>query len=170
MGFFSNLLDIGKSLLPVAATVLGFPSAGVGTDLGAKTAAAIVTSTPAGQDIVRQSIAARTTGTTRPRITITDRTMRKDGVEIGEKNFVETVVQTFAPDGTIIREKVFAGAPFLMKKDLVIAKRVFKLASKLHGKLPRRTMKQSEMSKLNEAILDKAKSNLLTGPTCPPKC
>ncbi len=87
----------------------------------------------------------------------------------GMKNVVTTTIMTTAPDGTVLKTVTKKGRPFLMKSDIVAAKRVFKLSSKLHSKLPKRTLKQSEMSKLNEAALEETRRRL-TGPSCPPKC
>ena len=58
----------------------------------------------------------------------------------------QTVVQTIdRANGMVLFQEVFKGAPFLMRHDIVVAKRVFKLAQKLHGRLPRRTVKRKHM-------------------------
>lgn len=81
------------------------------------------------------------------------------------KNTVRTVVQTINPAGQVIRQEIFPGRPFLMQKDFTIAKRVIKLAAKAHGKIPRRTVKQSDTSKINEAIKDKVLRTVVQDPT-----
>lgn len=87
----------------------------------------------------------------------------------GTKNIVTTIVETRNATGQLIRTETLKGAPFLMKTDIVAAKRVHKKFVKLGQKLPRRTVQQSQASKLTEAIQDKAMQQIL-GPSCPPKC
>lgn len=76
-----------------------------------------------------------------------------------------TLVQTLdLASGRIIRTRVLPGTPFLMNADVQAAKRVFKLSSKLHGKMPRRTVKESEVTKLKNAAVQQAIANV----SCPP--
>jgi len=88
----------------------------------------------------------------------------------GLKNVVRTVVQTIAPNGTIVRSELLMGRPFLMDKDIVTAKRVFRQSRKLAGKIPRKTVKQSQSAQLKEAVVQQALQNLISGPCPPPPC
>jgi len=57
--------------------------------------------------------------------------------------FRQTVVQTIQRGtNVVIKQEIFRGAPFLMQHDIVVAKRVFRMATKLHGRLPRRSAKR----------------------------
>jgi len=77
-----------------------------------------------------------------------------------------TIVQTLDITTGRITSKVMEGAPHMMNKDLRAAKKVFRLAAKLHAKMPRRTVKESETTKLKNAAVQAAMKNV----TCPPKC
>jgi len=79
------------------------------------------------------------------------------------KNRVLTVVQTFDPAGRVVKQTVLDGRPFLMNKDLVIAKRVFRTIQKASTRLPRKTVKESATKQLTSAVTEKALSNVLTG-------
>ncbi len=68
------------------------------------------------------------------------------------KNLVITRIQTLNPAGQIIKEVVKRGRPFLMASDFNTAKKVFKLATKAHGKLPRRSVKQSLSKQITDAV------------------
>ncbi len=68
------------------------------------------------------------------------------------KNMVITRIQTINPAGQVIKEVIRRGRPFLMATDFNTAKKVFKLATKAHAKLPRRSQKQSLASQITEAV------------------
>jgi len=75
--------------------------------------------------------------------------------------------------GVVLRVETLKGAPFLMRSDVLIARRVFKLSSKLAGRMPRKTVKQSLPSQLTERIQRQLLENVGAGacpPACPPKC
>lgn len=90
---------------------------------------------------------------------------------------VMTIVQTIDnATGAVVREKTLRGSPFLMNSDIAVAKRVFRTASKLGARLPKRIVKQSEASKLKDEIQDAAFSAIRNGahhgghhlvPACP---
>jgi len=80
----------------------------------------------------------------------------------GGKNTVITTVQTFNAEGALVKSKSSPGSPFLMNKDLVIAKRVFRTIQKASGRLPRKTVKESTTKQLTNAVTEKALSNVLT--------
>ncbi len=88
----------------------------------------------------------------------------------GMKNVVTTIIQTRDPSGRVIKTETRKGRPFLMKQDLVIAKRVFKTVRKAGEKLPKKTVRPSRSQMLKEQIVDVAMQKLITGPSCPPKC
>jgi len=77
-----------------------------------------------------------------------------------------TIVETMdLATGKIIRRKVMAGSPHLMNKDVSAAKKVFRVSAKLHGRMPRRTVKESKSKQLVEAATQAA----ISAVTCPPK-
>jgi len=80
----------------------------------------------------------------------------------GGKNVVVTTVTTFNAAGQAIKQKQLAGRPFLMNKDIVTAKRVFRTIQKASGRLPRRTVKEGKQKQLTDAVMDKALSNVIT--------
>jgi len=83
--------------------------------------------------------------------------------------FTQTVVQT-VQRGTniVIKQVVLRGSPHLMNHDLVVAKRVFRLANKLHAKMPRRAAKRKDkgLQDFSEFIRAQQFQQAL----CPPKC
>jgi len=167
MGFFSNLLNIGKRVI---GGLLGG---------GAPAAAAVA---PVA------TIARRTVGTTARRVLGTGAGLVAGGAAfgVGESifsgdgggggtqlaamggngdSFRRTIVQTIrASDGVITRQEVLRGGPHLMQHDLVIAKRVFRLAGKLHAKMPRRTVRVSRQKMLMQQVIE----NALEQKMCPP--
>jgi len=78
------------------------------------------------------------------------------------KNRVITTVTTVDAAGRIVKQKQLAGRPFLMNKDIVTAKRVFRTIQKASGRLPRRTVKEGKTKQLTDAVMDKALSNVIT--------
>jgi len=78
------------------------------------------------------------------------------------KNRVITQVQTFNAAGQLIKQKTLLGRPFLMNRDIVTAKRVFRTIQKASGRLPRRTVKEGKTKQLTDAVMDKALSNVIT--------
>jgi len=69
----------------------------------------------------------------------------------------QTIVQTIDnATGEVIKEDIRRGAPFLMKHEIQVAKRVFKTVIKLSGKLPRKTVKESETTALKNQLTNKA--------------
>lgn len=178
MGFFSSILapilkvGAGVFLGEAAATTLFPDEPEKAIESAATAAVGGAAATPAGtaKDLLFQAAQATIAGVPAPIGPVLPSAIPVDIVAPGGlKNVVMTTVRTIAPNGTVVRTETMKGRPFLMKKDIIAAKRVFKLSSKLHAKLPKRTLKQSEMAKLNEAILDETKRRL-TGPSCPPKC
>jgi len=73
-----------------------------------------------------------------------------------------TVVQTIDnATGTIVREDIRRGAPFLMNDEIQIAKRVFKTVSKVAARLPRKTVKESSTTALKNQLIDASLTNAI---------
>jgi len=53
------------------------------------------------------------------------------------KNMVQTIVQTIAPNGSIVRSTILKGRPFLMNSDFVVLKRTLKLIGIAEDRIPR---------------------------------
>lgn len=71
--------------------------------------------------------------------------------------FTRTIVQSVdARDGTVLRQQVLQGAPHLMNRDLAIAKRVFRLAGKLHRRMPKRSVRMSRTKMLTQQVVENA--------------
>jgi len=171
VGFFSSLLSIGKRVIGGLLGTTAAPAA---------RAIAPVTSIAAG--------AARLGGTRAGRVIRTGAGLVGAGAAfgVGESifagdggggggqlaamggngdSFRRTIVQTIrASDGVITRQEVLRGGPHLMQHDLVIAKRVFRLAGKLHAKMPRRTVRVSRQKMLMQQVIE----NALEQKMCPP--
>lgn len=56
------------------------------------------------------------------------------------QNTVITRVMTISPAGKIVKQEDLVGRPFLMNKDLVTAKRVFRMIRKADQRLPRKSV------------------------------
>jgi len=68
-----------------------------------------------------------------------------------------TIVQTIDnATGDVVREDIRRGAPFLMKHEVQVAKRVFKTIGKLANRMPKRTVKESETTALKNQLTNKA--------------
>jgi len=79
--------------------------------------------------------------------------------------FRQTVVQTIdRTTGNVVKQELFRGSPFLMNHDIVVAKKVFRMASKLHGRLPRKSVKRRviDCPPINEFINTRALSHVLS--------
>jgi len=169
MGFFSSLLGIGKKIIggflgaPAAGTarVLARPAARAGLGRGARiarTGAGLVAGGAAfglGESIFAGD---------------------GDGGQLAAQggngdSFRRTIVQTIrASDGVITRQEILRGGPHLMQHDLVIAKRVFRLAGKLHAKMPRRTVRVSRQKLLMQQVIENALEQKMCPPLpCPPR-
>jgi len=77
-----------------------------------------------------------------------------------------TIIQTLDQTTGMIRSEIKSGAPHMMNSDIRAAKKVFRMSAKLHAKMPRRTVKESETTKLKNAAVQQALQNV----SCPPKC
>jgi len=81
-----------------------------------------------------------------------------------------TIVQTLDQSTGQISQKIMSGAPHIMNSDIRAAKKVFRQSAKLHSRMPRRTVKESETTKLKNAAVSKALQNVQSGDCCPPAC
>ena len=83
-----------------------------------------------------------------------------------------TQVATIDNDtGTVLKIVTLKGAPFLMRNDVIIAKRVFRLSSKLAGRMPKRTVKQGLASQLTEKVQRNLIDSVAARATaCPAPC
>jgi len=78
-----------------------------------------------------------------------------------------TVVTTVDKDGNVLRVKTLKGSPFLMNRDLAIARRVDRVLGKAARKNAARRRGPSTSSQIMSAIQQKALSQAL-GVGCPP--
>lgn len=78
-----------------------------------------------------------------------------------------TVVTTVDAAGTVLRTKVLKGSPFLMNRDLAIARRVDRVLGKAARKNAARRRGPSKRTQILDAIEQKALSTAL-GVGCPP--
>jgi len=76
-----------------------------------------------------------------------------------------TIVETLdLAKQTIVARRFLPGTPYLMNSEITAAKKVFRQTAKLHGRMPRRTVRESETTKLKNAAVQAAIANV----TCPP--
>jgi len=147
MGFLDGLLSAVGGLLGAVGGPVGV---GVGASVGA-TAASLLQ----GQGVPTASAQLGTTaagivggpigGGIQASISATTGVQRM-------KNRVITIVQTLAPDNSVIRQKILEGAPFLMQKDFQIARRVIKLSAKAAARIPKKRIAQTVAAQLKDAI------------------
>lgn len=77
----------------------------------------------------------------------------------------QTIVQTIdLVTKTVARTEVFSGAPFLMNNEVRKLRTVARKVARANGRLPRRTVRQSDLSALKDNLVRQA----LTGASCPP--
>lgn len=69
-----------------------------------------------------------------------------------------------------ITEQRFAGKPYLMNKDVVTMKRTLKLSQNLAKRVPRKTVKESPVSKLKTAAVEQALRITQRDDCPPPSC
>jgi len=87
------------------------------------------------------------------------------------RHATRTTVETLdVVTGQIVKIKRMPGSPHLMNNDISAAKKVFRATAKLHARMPRRTVKESEVEKLKKAAVQKA-IRITQGDSClPAKC
>jgi len=68
-----------------------------------------------------------------------------------------TTVETFDPVSGIVTKRVtFAGGVAVRASDVAAFKRVFRQVTKLHGKLPRKTIRESQVKQLTDRVVKNA--------------
>lgn len=165
MGFFSSLISgIGKvvgvvgravGILPAAAAAVAAPVARVAAPIVRAAPRALVTAAR----IAAPAAVAGAAFAVGERILAPSGLAAGGGAITGGNGRTMRVTRVATIDlatGEVIRTEDFKGAPFLMRNDVLIAKRVFRMASKLHGRMPARTRKQSLASTLKDKIMTKA--------------
>ncbi len=157
MGFLDGLLTTVGGILGLVGGPVG---AGVGAGLGS-TAASLIQ----GQGVPTASQQLGVTGATILGGPVAGgiQASVSAGTVGRMKNRVVTIVQTLAPDGTILRQKILEGAPFLMQKDFQIARRVIKLSAKAAAKIPKKRIAQSVAAALKTAIETRALAEVTNG-------
>jgi len=85
-----------------------------------------------------------------------------------QKNKVVTVVFTMRNTGGVTKMEVMSGRPAIMASDARRARSFIKKISKGHAKLPRKTVKRSEMKELQQQLLQRAVSAAACLPA--PRC
>jgi len=158
MGFLSGFLNIGKKIL---GTFLGggAPARALPRPVSIATGARRVGATRFGRAGRALAGAGALGGAFAVGETAVGGLLGGDGDGAGGngRNFRRTIVLTIDSDtNEIVRRKVLAGAPHLMNRDLQIAKRVFRLSSKLHMKLPKRMVRQSRTKALTNQVVEQA--------------
>jgi len=83
-------------------------------------------------------------------------------------SFRRTIVQTVdRASGQITQERVLRGSPFIMRHDIVVAKRVIRMASKLGNvKGLRHTVQQGIASQITQAVKRKVLQTVVEGVKC----
>jgi len=161
MGFFSNFLGravqiVGRGLgiIPPAARAVAAaaPTAVRATARAARSVAPAVAGGVAG-GVALGAVAGAVDGG----VQVAAGTTAAMGMGGNGDTFRRTIVQTIdSRTGELRKQVVLAGAPHLMNRDLQIAKRVFRLSSKLHTRLPKRVIRPSRQKQLTMQVLDNA--------------
>lgn len=82
-----------------------------------------------------------------------------------------TIVETMdLASGQIISRRILPGSPHMMNSDIKAAKKVFRQSAALQKRMPRKTVRESDATKLKNALVSKAMNSATGGECCPPKC
>lgn len=153
MGFFSSIIKgiasvagvVGRAVGILPAVVAPVARAAVRTPIGRTALVAGGLAATAGAAALGSSLVSPGTAT---------------GLMVGGGNgrfATQTTIQTFdLTTGDVVRTETAPGRPFLMNRDVAVARRVIKLSSKLERRIPKRVQKQSRASMLKDAIIDNA--------------
>lgn len=136
-GFFSSLLGVVGQ---VAGAVLGVPQA-----------APVIRKAPAAKIAAARAVALPELA--ERRLAALPGQIAPAGARIVG---TQTIVQSLDAMGNVVKQKTLEGSPFLMNKDILAAKRVFKLSGKLAARLPKKTVKQSLTSRLKDELIHHA--------------
>lgn len=80
-----------------------------------------------------------------------------------------TVERLEIATGRVSLIRQMPGSPHLMNSDIQAMKRTLKAVSQLSKRVPRKTIRESEVTKLKNAAVQQALANM-AAPSCPPKC
>ena len=146
----SDVIDVG------VGTVEGVGAAALGTVAG-------ITGAQTAQQVAAAAMAGQLPASTMPR--------PDEGWSGGNGiTMKRTIVQTLMIATGRITFTVEPGEPDLMKRDVQIAKRVFRRIRKLEQRLPKKTVKQGAAAqvkeKLNQVILDRITCDVQQKPPC----
>jgi len=140
MGFFSSLLEI---VAPVVGAIIGVPAAPIAAP--AVTAPALPTTNIA-KGLTPPAPAM--TVATLPSAKLTEvpisQLISPPVARGGTKNRIETRILTIMPNGTVINVKVLDGAPWLMRKDFIIMKRVIRTLSRGEKRIPKKRTRSTK--------------------------
>lgn len=166
MGFFSSLLGIGKVLLRGAgilppAAIKAPASIALPVADRARRAAAAAARRRTGAIAAGAGAGGLGLG-----LLAGDGDMAGTGGVGGNgRTFTRTIVQSVDSEtGDVLRQEVRKGTPHLMNNDLAIAKRVFRLSSKLSRRLPKKIVRMSRAKMLTQQVVE----NALERASCPP--
>ena len=186
MGFFDDVLT---AVLPVAATFLppafrapaqlAIGALGIGSALTEAAAAPVVAAVkPHLQETARQAmkkqsiltkiadpvgLQARRMGTSLGDLVSSPQVLAQipEGRMARGSTFRRTIVETVdRASGQVIGRVVHAGAPFLMRKDIVTTKRTIKAISDLGKRVPRKTVEPGLSTQITKAVKQKLLSDV----------
>lgn len=162
MGFFSSLLKI---VAPVAGAFLGVQAA-----TGQVTAQAVprtlptVTGDTSGLSVMAQQRVAAGTVVARGSVSRAEALAMESRGRLRKR----TIVQTFDPvTGAVTSVQTFPGGVAVRSSDVAAARRVFRQIRKLDAKLPRKTVKQSQVKQLTDRVIKNALERAGDDPDCP---
>ncbi len=141
MGFFSEIL---AAAAPIVGGLLGIPT--VGAAVGAQ---ATIEAVQTQQQITALTAAgAAATGA-----------MRK-----------QTVVQTLDAAGKVVKQTITKGGVAVFQSDVTAANRVARQVRRLDKRMPRKVVKETEITRLKNEVTEAALRRARDGADCPPKC
>ncbi len=151
-------LDLGLDPVALAAQLIGLPFDTLGTVLEMVGLQTGIGQGPGGL--------AGMAGAVRPAAPIDLTGFSRGNGRTANRTVVETLDLV---TNRIIRRRILPGTPHMMNSDIRAAKKVFRQSAKLHAKLPRRTTKESETTKLKNAAVQQAIAHVTCPPQCPPR-
>jgi len=137
MGFFDKAL--GALVGAAAGFAVGGPGGAIAGGLGS-----LAPSPAAAAPVVATGIAAGVASAITPALRQSTaelaaiQAVATPGAATGfQKNITRTMVQTIAPNGTVVRSTILKGSPYLMRSDFVILKRTLGLIQDAEQLIPR---------------------------------
>lgn len=161
MGFFSFLKPLVKAALPIVGGILGVEAIGALVAPTSKEEAMAVSTRG-----LAPAAAARVTGALAPLPTLT--TAQAIAVESRGRQRKRTIVETFDPlTGAVLRRKTTPGGVAVFAQDAAAARRLFRQVRKLDARLPRKTVKESQVKQLTDRVVKNALERAGDDPSCP---